>query len=46
MMNEGRRQTLKVAQNLYLQMPLIQQYNKPAELSNSYVFKLRPEELR
>lgn len=27
------------------QMPLIQQYNKPAELSVSHVFKLRPEEL-
>jgi len=29
-----------------LKMPLIQQYNRTAELSNSHVFKLRPEELR
>lgn len=29
-----------------LQMPLIQQYNKTADLSQSYIFKLRPEELR
>lgn len=28
------------------EMPLLQQYNKPDELSVSHVFKLRPEELR
>jgi len=27
------------------EMPLLQQYNKPHELSASHVFKLRPEEL-
>jgi len=28
------------------EMPLLQQYNKPEEISVSHVFKLRPEELR
>jgi hypothetical protein len=32
--------------DLNLKMPLIQQYNRTVELSNSHVFKLRPEELR
>ena len=29
-----------------LKMPLIQQYNRAPELSTSYIFKLRPEELK
>ncbi len=33
------------SKNGNLKMPLLQQYNRTAELSNSHVFKLRPEEL-